>query len=99
MSHWPTHDWSDPGFASEWEAVADQGNPVRREQLDLLLALLRASRSATVLDLGVGSGLVAELVLDALPDAELIGLDSSPAMLALARERLGRFGARATLVE
>jgi SAM-dependent methyltransferase len=99
MSHWPTHDWSDPGFASEWEAVADQGNPVRREQLDLLLALLRASRSATVLDLGVGSGLVAELVLDALPDAELIGLDSSPAMLALARERLGRFEARATLVE
>jgi SAM-dependent methyltransferase len=99
MRHWPTHDWSDPGFAAEWEAVADQGNPVRREQLDLLLALLRALRPATVLDLGVGSGLVAELVLEALPEAELIGLDSSPAMLALARERLGRFEARATLLE
>ena len=95
----PAHDWKDPGFASEWEATADQMNPVREEQLELLIALLRAQGPATVLDLGVGSGLVAELVLDALPEAELIGLDSSEAMLALARERLARFGGRATLLE
>lgn len=99
MSSWPVHDWSDPRFASEWEAAADQMNPVRGEQLELLLALLQARRPAAVLDLGVGSGLVAELVLDALPEAELIGLDSSEAMLALADERLRRFPGRVSLIE
>jgi SAM-dependent methyltransferase len=99
MNQWPQHDWSDPEFASEWEALADESNPVRRAQLDLLLALLRERGPATVLDLGVGSGLVAEPVLEALPEAQLIGLDSSPAMLALAGERLARFGSRVRLIE
>jgi SAM-dependent methyltransferase len=99
MSHWPAHDWSDPTFALSWETQAEQSNPVRRVQLDLLLELLRAHGLGTVLDLGVGSGLVAEEVLGALPQARLIGLDASGAMLALARERLARFGERAKLIE
>lgn len=99
MSQWAVHDWSDPSFASSWEAAADESNPVRRGQLDLLLELLRAYDPSTVLDLGVGSGLVAEEVLEALPQARLTGLDSSDAMLALARERLARFQERARLVE
>lgn len=99
MNQWPVHDWSDPSFASNWEAEADQSNPVRRVQLDLILELLRADRPRTVLDLGVGSGLVAEEVLEALPEARLIGLDSSRAMLALARARLARFEGRAAVVE
>lgn len=99
MSHRPVHDWSDPAFASAWESTADQMNPVREEQLDLLIALLRARAPGSVLDLGVGSGLVAELVLEALPEAELIGLDSSKAMLALAEKRLRRFPGRVRLIE
>ncbi|HTU84631.1 MAG TPA: class I SAM-dependent methyltransferase [Solirubrobacteraceae bacterium] len=99
MSQWPAHDWKDSGFAAQWEAIAHDGNPLRREQLDLLIALLGAEHPGVVLDLGVGSGLVAELVLEALPDARLIGLDSSPAMLALAHERLARFPGRVALVE
>jgi tRNA (cmo5U34)-methyltransferase len=99
MSQWPAHDWKDSGFAAQWEAIAHDGNPMRREQLDLLLALLRAGNPRGVLDLGVGSGLVAELVLEALPDAQLIGLDSSAAMLALAHERLTRFPGRVSLLE
>jgi tRNA (cmo5U34)-methyltransferase len=99
MNQWPAHDWKDSSFAARWETMAHEGNPVRREQLDLLLALLRDHDPAGVLDLGVGTGLVAELVLEALPQARLIGLDSSPAMLALARDRLARFDGRVTLVE
>jgi ubiquinone/menaquinone biosynthesis C-methylase UbiE len=34
-----------------------------------------------ILDLGVLSGLVAEAVLDALPEASLVGVDFSNAML------------------
>jgi SAM-dependent methyltransferase len=99
MRRWPEHDWSDPSFASGWEALADEANPVRRQQLALLLALLRWQRPRTMLDLGVGSGLVAEPALDALPEARLIGVDSSAAMLALARERLDRFEPRVSLMQ
>jgi tRNA (cmo5U34)-methyltransferase len=93
------HDWKQPEFAAQWDTLADQVNPVRREQLDLLLALLVARDPSTVLDVGVGSGLVAELVLDALPEAKLIGVDSSPAMLELAGDRLSRFPGRVSLVD
>jgi tRNA (cmo5U34)-methyltransferase len=63
------------------------------------LALLSASRigDGVVLDLGIGSGLVAEVVLEALPDAELVGVDFSSSMLDLARERLSPFGERVLL--
>jgi len=94
-----THEWKEPGFASQWEALADQVNPVRQEQLELLLGLMRRERPGTVLDLGIGPGLVAEMVLDALPHTRLVGLDSSPPMLELARDRLARFCGRATMVE
>jgi tRNA (cmo5U34)-methyltransferase len=41
-----------------------------------------------ILDLGIGSGLTASLVLDAHPDAELVGLDASSDMLDAARATL-----------
>ena len=49
-----------------------------------------------VLDLGRGTGALAELVLKALPGCELAGVDLSDAMLARAREQLGE---RARLLE
>ncbi|MEA2669629.1 MAG: hypothetical protein QOJ33_2563 [Chloroflexota bacterium] len=52
-----------------------------------------------VLDLGCGSGLVAEMVLDRFQILTLFGLDSSTAMLGKAKDRLARFGERARLVE
>ena len=73
--------------------------PTRAEQEDLLLALLVESEigDGAVLDLGIGSGLVAEMVLEALPRAELVGVDFSRPMLDLARKRLSRFGSRVLL--
>jgi tRNA (cmo5U34)-methyltransferase len=53
-------------------------------------ALALASRPLRrVLDLGAGTGLLAERVGAAVPGAELTLLDGSPAMLATARARLG----------
>ncbi|NUR76379.1 MAG: class I SAM-dependent methyltransferase [Thermoleophilia bacterium] len=71
------------------------------EQQDLLLALLTESQidDGAVLDLGTGSGLVAEAVLEALPGTELVGVDFSPAMLKLAGRRLRRFGSRVHLCQ
>jgi ubiquinone/menaquinone biosynthesis C-methylase UbiE len=93
------HHWERPEIAAAWDAGAGAELPTRAEQQALLLALLRASNveDAAVLDLGVGSGLVAEAVLDELPRATLVGVDFSAPMLDLARERLRRFGPRAHL--
>jgi ubiquinone/menaquinone biosynthesis C-methylase UbiE len=89
--------WLKPEQAAEWDAGGGTNLPTRAEQQELLLALLAGLGDGGLLDLGVGSGLVAEAVLDMLPRAELVGVDYSPAMLDLARKRLSRFGARAHL--
>lgn len=92
--------WHDPDEAEAWDASAGSHLPTRAEQQELLLALLVDSRigDGAVLDLGVGSGLVAEAVLDVLPDAALVGVDFSRPMIDLAGDRLRRFGARVHLV-
>jgi len=52
-----------------------------------------------ILDLGCGSGLVAQMVLDRSARLRVHGLDSSSAMLAIARQRLARYGDRVRLAE
>ncbi|HET6548585.1 MAG TPA: class I SAM-dependent methyltransferase [Solirubrobacter sp.] len=42
-----------------------------------------------VLDAGCGSGRVTEVLLDRVPDGEVVAVDGSEAMVAQARERLG----------
>jgi tRNA (cmo5U34)-methyltransferase len=93
------HHWKTEQTAMDWDAHGGQELPTRAEQQDVLLALLAASDigDGAVLDLGIGSGLVAEAVLRALPDARLTGIDFSNAMLDLARERLRPFGSRVLL--
>jgi tRNA (cmo5U34)-methyltransferase len=92
--------WRERDTALEWDAGGGEGLATRAEQQEILLALLREARvgERVVLDLGVGSGLVAEAVLDALPEASLVGIDFSEPMLELARARLDRFGPRARLL-
>jgi trans-aconitate 2-methyltransferase len=55
--------------------------------------------SDRVLDAGCGSGRLTEVMLERLPSGTLVALDSSPQMLAQARERLGRFGARVEFLQ
>jgi tRNA (cmo5U34)-methyltransferase len=92
--------WHERETARIWDASGGAHLPTRAEQQEILLALLGEARvgERVVLDLGVGSGLVAEAVLDALPEASLVGVDSSDAMLELARARLDRFGPRVQLL-
>jgi len=51
-----------------------------------------------VLDIGCGSARIAEPLLDG-GASEYVGVDFAAPMLALARDRLARFGNRATLIE
>lgn len=57
---------------------------------ELAVAVTSRLGHPRVLDLGCGSGRVAEAVLDA-GAAAYVGVDVSPRMLELARERLSRF--------
>jgi SAM-dependent methyltransferase len=72
-----------------------RGGPLRGR--DLAVAVVARHPAAAVLDLGCGSGRVAEAVLTA-GAAEYVGVDVSSQMLALARGRLARFE-RVELVE
>ena len=83
-------DWKDPATAQKWSADPLSHNPTRAEQLGILLTILEAEyrQHTTILDIGMGSGLVEEAIFKRIPHAYVVGLDSSRAMLELAYERL-----------
>lgn len=90
----PREDWHDPRFARDWDATHDVGNPSRKEHLDLVTALLAAHcpDQSFMLDLGIGSAQLEATLLTKRPDLHAVGVDSSAAMLALARSRLDAIG-------
>jgi protein-S-isoprenylcysteine O-methyltransferase Ste14/SAM-dependent methyltransferase len=52
-----------------------------------------------VLDLGCGTGTLAVMAAARVPTARIVGLDVDPAILAIARRKVGRAGVRVALVE
>ncbi len=82
--------WLNPTRTSNWDSDPFSGNPLRTEQLDLLLSLIADHYvpGSTILDIGSGSGLVEEQIFQRLPDASVVGVDYSPAMIAMAAKRL-----------
>lgn len=72
---------------------------MRAAHMMLLKKLVPADRRSVVLDLGGGTGALAEAVAETLPLAEVEIWDTDPAMLAVARERCARFGGRIRYIE
>lgn len=73
-------DWS-PGTYLKFE---DERNRPARD----LLSHVRPDRIHKIVDVGCGPGNSTELLARRFPEAEIIGLDNSPAMLEAARRRL-----------
>lgn len=94
-------DFRDQQTAQIWDADTLSYNPSRPEQLDMLLTLLEAEYQPgkTVLDLGMGSGLVEEMLFKRVTEAQVVGVDASQAMLKLAHERLKPFASQYVTLE
>ncbi len=81
-------------------ASYDQGmeimHPNRRRMVEIMLDVLSASgrEPGLVLDIGTGTGYLLDQLLDRFPAARAVAVDGSPAMMTLARARLGRFADR-----
>ena len=73
--------WDPTAYARFW---AER----RRPAVDLLARLGPTVRPSTILDLGCGPGTVTSLLAERWPDAAITGVDSSPEMLADARQEL-----------
>jgi ubiquinone/menaquinone biosynthesis C-methylase UbiE len=89
----PFQDFKNQQIAQQWDADTISYNPSRPEQLDMLLTIIADEYQPgnTVLDLGIGSGLIEEMLFTRVPQAQLVGVDASAAMIALADERLSAF--------
>ena len=93
--------WLDNARAAEWDAAPLARNPTRAEQLDIMLDIIKEEYQpgTTVLDLGIGSGIVEGLLLEQLPSLQVVGIDYSPVMLDIARRRLEHAASRIHIVE
>lgn len=78
-------EWNPHGYV---EHMRDE-IPAYDELHQELVAATRDVEASSILDLGTGTGETARRVLDVHPAARLIGIDSSAAMLASAREAFG----------
>jgi tRNA (cmo5U34)-methyltransferase len=84
-------------WAARYDAEIHSQVPRYDEIQDTVVSLLALRPPHRVLDLGVGTGVTALRVLEALPDARVVGLDVSQEMLGRARQRLRAHRRRVTL--
>jgi SAM-dependent methyltransferase len=83
------HDWHSDRYVADWIARDARRMAERMPILEALIAAVpfRADAQIDALDVGSGSGVVSEAVLDAFPAARLTLQDFSEHMLARAREK------------
>ncbi len=92
--------WNQLDNARGYDAAAEILHPYYRAIQDVLLEHLPlgSEDTVTVVNLGGGSGKLAERILASYPRASVWVIDQSESFLTLARERLARFGGRAVCV-
>ncbi|MFE7411647.1 class I SAM-dependent methyltransferase, partial [Streptomyces laurentii] len=84
--HDHTHlDWAE--MAPLLIQQAETQSPLYAEAAAWLASLAPAGRVRRVLDVGSGPGVVTALLAEAFPEAEVVAVDATPELLALARER------------
>jgi SAM-dependent methyltransferase len=93
LDHAVAQDW-----ISRWDAQQQAYLPDREDRFTALISAVEAgtgSGSPLVLDLGCGPGSLAARLLDRIPGANVVAIDSDPLLLALGRAAYrGRGGLR-----
>jgi tRNA (cmo5U34)-methyltransferase len=84
-------------WAARYDAEIRKQVPRYDEIQETVVSLLAIRPPHRVLDLGVGTGVTALRILEALPEARVVGLDVSQEMLGRARQRLRAHRRRVTL--
>ena len=82
--------WHEKEFTANWDKQVADSHPSRAMQVRLLTSLVKHlyQPGKWIVDLGFGSGRVEEQIFRQRSDARVIGIDSSAAMIDLARRRL-----------
>jgi SAM-dependent methyltransferase len=85
----------------QWTAQLNRNRPERAEIIRHIIDQVAALPfpAAQVVELGCGSGQLAEALLVALPQVHYTGVDDSKLLVTYTRERLALFGSRATLIQ
>ena len=96
-----TYRWNVSSAAQGYDAAAALIHPHYEELQDELIRLLPIAREGTglVVDLGGGSGRLAEKLLERFPKIDVVVVDQSEPFLALAERRMERFADRGRCVQ
>jgi len=88
-------------WVARWDRMQERFLAERPERLAELVRLVGAALPAPrlIADLGCGTGSVAARMLEAFPEAQVVGLDRDPTLLALARGRCRPYRGRARFAE
>jgi SAM-dependent methyltransferase len=93
-----TYRWNVADHAAGYDAAAEAIHPYYAEIQDTILGRIARPREAEFLfvDLGGGSGRLAEKFLARFPRATAVVIDQSPAFLDIAAQRMAPFAGRGT---
>ena len=95
----PKHiDWR--RWIRRWDRMQDLYIPARKDRFGIIVRLIADSQRkvSRVLDIGCGTGSLMVPILQEFPAAEVWGVDFDATLLALAQNRLAKFGGRVKLV-
>lgn len=86
-------------YAVDYDDFVPRVVPKYDEQHEAILAVIpfEPTRPLKALDLGVGTGILSHLILEAFPEAEVVAVDLADNMLEACRKNLSRFEGRLTL--
>ena len=82
--------WKSAELANTYLTGIRGAIPLANEQIDVMLRLVRAAVPSPkrILDLGCGDGILGDVLLKQYPDAEVVFVDFSDAMINAARQRV-----------
>lgn len=100
MIHLPENlDWS--AWAARWDRMQERYLVGRDERFAVIARLVRETQGETprVLDLGCGTGSLMLALLEAMPGAQVFGIDLDPTLLPLAEKQLAAYAGRGKVLQ